>query len=80
MSMDNWEEGLNLFIQASGSLLRLDARTVTAIEAKIHAEGEYYKYRVIQDRLFMSDFDRFVTEADKMVNELKAEEEADNDK
>ncbi len=72
MSMDNWEERLNLFIEASGSLLRLDAGTVTALTAKIHAEGEYDKYRVIQDKLFQSDYDRFVAEADKIIGSLKS--------
>jgi len=71
MSMDNWEERLNLFIQASGSPLRLDAGTVTTLEAKIHAEGEYDKYRVIQDKKFMSDFDKFLEEAEDFVKEVK---------
>jgi hypothetical protein len=34
------------------------------LEAKIHAEGEFEKYRVIQDKLFSSDFDKFLQEAD----------------
>ena len=70
MSMDNWEERLNLFIQASGSPLRLDAGTVSALEAKIHAEGEFDKYRVVQDKKFRSDFDKFVEEADEAVESV----------
>jgi hypothetical protein len=70
MSMDDWEKRLNLFIEASGSLLRLDAGTVTALEAKIHAEGEYDKYRIVQDRIFQSDYDRFVAEADLIIDSL----------
>ena len=41
-----------------------DAGKVTAFEAKIHAEGEFEKYRVVQDRMFVSGFDRFLQEAD----------------
>lgn len=39
-----------------------DAGKVTAEIAKIHAETEFEKYRVVQDRLFMSDFDKFILE------------------
>ncbi|MDR1068490.1 MAG: virulence RhuM family protein [Clostridiales Family XIII bacterium] len=64
MSQDDWKQRLDLFLQASGTDLLTQAGKVTALEAKIHAEGEFKKYRVIQDRLFSSDFDRFLQEAD----------------
>ena len=41
-----------------------DAGKVTAEIAKLHAETEFEKYRIIQDRLFMSDYDRFIEEQD----------------
>jgi hypothetical protein len=47
---------------------------VTALEAKIYAEGEFEKYRVVQDRLFTSDFDRFLSETN--IDGLMAEIEA----
>jgi hypothetical protein len=64
MSQDDWKNRLDLFLQATGTDLLINAGKVTALEAKIHAEGEFEKYRVIQDRLFSSDFDRFLQEAD----------------
>jgi hypothetical protein len=64
MSQDDWRQRLDLFLQASGTDLLTNASKVSALEAKIHAEGEFEKYRIIQDRLFSSDFDRFLQEAD----------------
>jgi hypothetical protein len=64
MSQDDWKNRLDLFLQAAGTDLLTNAGKVTALEAKIHAEGEFEKYRVIQDKLFSSDFDRFLQEAD----------------
>ena len=42
-----------------------DAGKVTAEIAKLHAEIEFEKYRVIQDRLFMSDFDKYMLELEE---------------
>ncbi|MDR1961661.1 MAG: virulence RhuM family protein, partial [Gracilibacteraceae bacterium] len=64
MAQDDWKTRLDLFLQAVGTDLLTKAGKVTALEAKIHAEGEFEKYRVIQDKLFSSDFDRFLQEAD----------------
>jgi hypothetical protein len=63
MSQDDWKNRLDLFLQAAGTDLLTNAGKVTALEARIHAESEFEKYRVIQDRLFSSDFDRFLQEA-----------------
>lgn len=60
MAQEDWKKRLDLFLQASGTDILANAGKVTALEAKIHAESEFEKYRVIQDRLFESDFDRFV--------------------
>ena len=59
MSQNDWKKRLDLFLEASGTDLLSDSGKVTALEAKIHAEGEYEKYRVIQDKMFESDYDRF---------------------
>ena len=64
MSQNDWKNRLDLFLQAAGTGLLTDAGKVTALEAKIHAEGEFEKYRVVQDRMFVSGFDRFLQEAD----------------
>jgi hypothetical protein len=63
MAQDDWKKRLDLFLQATGTDLLTDTGKVTALEAKIHAEDEFEKYRIIQDRLFSSDFDRFLQEA-----------------
>lgn len=42
-----------------------DAGKITAEIAKLHAETEFEKYRIIQDRLFMSDFDKYMLELEK---------------
>jgi hypothetical protein len=63
MSQDDWKNRLDLFLQAAGTDLLTNAGKVTALEAKIHAEGEFEKYRITQDRLFNSDFDKFLQEA-----------------
>ncbi|MDR1828473.1 MAG: virulence RhuM family protein [Methylobacteriaceae bacterium] len=64
MSQKDWKNRLDLFLQATGTDILTNAGKVSALEAKIHAEGEFEKYRVIQDKLFSSDFDKFLEEAD----------------
>ena len=58
MTMEDWAKHLDLILQADGNALLQNAGKISAEIAKRHAEGEYEKYRVIQDRLFMSDFDK----------------------
>ena len=60
MTMADWEERLNRFLAAADRETLQDAGKVTAEIAKAHAESEFEKYRIVQDRLFESDFDRFV--------------------
>ncbi len=60
MTMGDWEERLNRFIAATDKEILQDAGKVTAEIAKAHAESEFEKYRIVQDRLFESDFDRFI--------------------
>ena len=60
MTMKDWTEKLNAFLQFNEHDILNDAGKVTAHIAKIFAESEFEKYRVIQDRLFESDFDREV--------------------
>jgi hypothetical protein len=58
MTMADWEERLNRFIDATDRAILQDAGKVTAEIAKAHAESEFEKYRIVQDRLYVSDFDK----------------------
>lgn len=58
MTMQDWENRLNKFIEATDRNILKNAGQVTAEIAKAHAESEFEKYRIIQDNLFESDFDR----------------------
>ncbi len=60
MTMQDWETRLNRFIEATDRSVLSDAGRVTAEIAHAHAESEFEKYRIVQDRLFESDFDRVV--------------------
>lgn len=60
MTMEDWESRLNRFIEATDREVLQNAGKVTAEIAKAHAETEFEKYRIIQDQLFESDFDRIV--------------------
>ncbi|HPN83525.1 MAG TPA: virulence RhuM family protein, partial [Spirochaetota bacterium] len=60
MTMQDWETRLNRFIEATDREILQDAGRVTAEIARAHAESEFEKYRIVQDRLFESDFDRVV--------------------
>lgn len=60
MTMQDWEVRLNRFIEATDRDVLQDAGKVTAAIAKAHAESEFEKYRIVQDRLYESDFDRIV--------------------
>ncbi|MCC5839875.1 MAG: virulence RhuM family protein [Opitutales bacterium] len=62
MTMQDWETRLNRFIEATDREILQDAGRVTAEIAKAHAESEFEKYRIVQDRLFESDFDKFIEE------------------
>ena len=60
MTMHDWESRLNRFIAATDREVLQDAGKVSAEIAKAHAESEFEKYRIVQDRLFESDFDRVI--------------------
>ncbi len=58
MTMEDWENRLNKFIEATDREILQNAGKVTAEIAKAHAESEFEKYRIIQDQNFISDFDK----------------------
>ena len=59
MTMEDWAKRIDKFLDLTDRPILSDAGHVTAEQAKEHAETEFEKYRVIQDCLFQSDFDRF---------------------
>ena len=65
MTMEDWSKRLDLFLTADDREVLQDAGKITAEIAKSKAETEFEKYRVIQDRLFMSDYDRYLLELEK---------------
>ena len=58
MTMEDWAKRIDIILEAGGDTILKDAGKVTAEYAKEYAESEFEKYRLIQDRLFRSDFDR----------------------
>ena len=65
MTMADWEERLSRFLSLWDREILQDAGRVTAELAKAHAESEFEKYRIVQDRLFESDFDRMISQLEQ---------------
>lgn len=68
MSMEDWAKRLDSFLEFNGNELLIGAGKISAEQAKLHAESEYEKFRIIQDKLYQSDFDRFI----EIENEIKS--------
>ena len=62
MSMEDWAKRLDGFLEFNGNELLMGPGKVSAEQAKLHAETEFEKYRIVQDRLFMSDYDKYLLE------------------
>ena len=60
MTMSDWEVRLNRFLEFADREVLQDAGKITAEIAHTHALAEFEKYRIVQDRLFLSDFDKFI--------------------
>lgn len=73
MTMEDWEKRLAGFLMLWDREILQDAGKVSAELAKTHAESEYEKYRIIQDRLFESDFDRIVKRIESARSEQPKE-------
>ena len=65
MTMEDWSKRLDLFLMAADREVLQDAGKITAEIAKAKDETEFEKYRVVQDRLFMSDFDKYMLELEE---------------
>lgn len=70
MSMADWAARLDGFLEFNGNKLLTGPGKITAEQAKLHAETEFEKYRITQDRLFESDFDKFL--ANHQIKEKKS--------
>ncbi|HNY32548.1 MAG TPA: virulence RhuM family protein, partial [Fibrobacteria bacterium] len=71
MTMQDWETRLNRFLAATDREVLQDAGKVTSEIAQAHAESEFEKYRIVQDRLFQSDFDRIVAQTHGLAPKTK---------
>ncbi|QAR32752.1 cell filamentation protein Fic [Geovibrio thiophilus] len=60
MTMEDWSKRIDMFLEFDDRAVLQDSGKITAQIAKEHAESEFEKYRIIQDRLFESDFDRML--------------------
>jgi hypothetical protein len=65
MTMNDWALRLDGFLEFNGNEILMDAGKISREQAKLHAETEYEKFRIVQDRLFESDFDRFIALEEK---------------
>ena len=68
MTMEDWADRLNRFLEFNEHDILTDSGKVTHEIAKAFAESEFEKYRIIQDRLYESDFDRFMSLEEKSKN------------
>lgn len=59
MTMEDWAKRIDKFLDSDDRPLLLDSGRISAEQAKEYAETEFEKYRIFQDRLFQSDFDRY---------------------
>ena len=60
MMMEDWAKRLDSFIEFNGEEILTGAGKISHEKAKLHAETQFEKYRITQDKLFQSDFDRFL--------------------
>ena len=74
MTMEDWEKRLDGFLAVWDREILKDNGKISAALAKMHAETEFEKYRVAQDRLYESDFDRFMLEKNSPESKGEANE------
>ena len=66
MTMADWEERLNGFLKVWDHEILKDNGKISAEMAKLHAETEFEKYRIVQDKIYISDFDELLTNMKKI--------------
>ena len=75
MTMEDWAKHLDKILVANGDELLQNAGKISAEIARQHAETEFEKYRIIQDKLFESDFDKYMLKLSDQLNLKPAAEE-----
>ena len=65
MTMQDWATRLDDFLRLTGREVLQNAGTVSREDALLHAESEFEKYRIVQDKLYKSDFDKLVEDSKK---------------
>lgn len=65
MTMEDWSGKLDSYLQLTGREVLQNAGSVSRKDAVRHAESEFEKYRIVQDRLYESDFDKLIEETEK---------------
>jgi hypothetical protein len=70
MSMEDWAKRLDGFLEFNGNEILTGVGKISAEQAKLHAETEFERYRIVQDRLFMSDYDKFLLEFEDRAKEI----------
>ena len=76
MTMEDWSKRLDKFLELYEHKILQDSGKISAQVAKDHAESEFEKYRIVQDRLFQSDFDR---ETRALMKQIEQKNENDNE-
>ena len=70
MSMEDWAKRLDGFLEFNGTEILTGAGKISTEQAKLHAETEFETYRIVQDQLFVSDFDRYLMELENNIKEV----------
>lgn len=71
MTMEDWEERLNGFLKLWDHEVLKDNGKISAEMAKLHAETEFEKYRIVQDKIYISDFDELLLNTKNIKNDNK---------
>lgn len=77
MTMEDWAEQFEGVLRLSRKEILTNAGSISAKIAEQHALSEFEKYRIVQDRLYQSDFDRILLEADSHTKELPESKDGD---
>jgi hypothetical protein len=75
MTMEDWSKRLDAFLEFTERDILQDSGKVSAEIAKAHAESEFEKFRIVQDRLFENDFDKFVKQIEAGAKKKRSNHE-----
>ena len=65
----DWAKRLDGFLEFNGNEILTGAGKITTEKAKLYAETEFEKYRIVQDKIFMSDYDRFMLQLEEEMKQ-----------